>query len=237
MRISFFFPAYHDEATIAPLVHELSRVLPRYARAWEVIVVDDASPDASGAIADRLAAADPDHVRVIHHPTNRGYSQALWSGIHAARYEWVGFTDGDMQYDVAELGRFARAARAGADIVVGRKIDRAEGRRRAVPSALYNAGLRLLFGLPMHDADCAFKLMHRSVFADFVPSVHYKEAFLLVEAFYRAHRRGAHIVEVPVSHRPRPHGESRCFTWRTTKRLALNSARGFVFGRVLGEFR
>ena len=236
MRISFFFPAYYDEATVEPLARAAHAVLTEIADDHEVIVVDDASPDAAGAIADRLAASEP-WLRVVHHPENRGYGQAVWSGIQASRFEWVAFTDGDMQYDVRELPRFVEAARAGADVVAGYKTTRAEGWRRAATSWVYNRTLQALFGLGLRDADCAFKLFRRELLADFTPSTHYTEAFLLVEGLFRAKRRGATIVERPVSHHERPHGDSRCFTWRTTRRLAWYALRGAVVGRLLGGWR
>lgn len=236
MRISFFFPAYLDEKTVEPLARLADEVLSSLCVEHEVIVVDDASPDASGAVADRVAAENP-RVRVIHHPVNRGYGQALWSGIQAARFEWIAFTDGDMQYDVRELGRFVEAARRGADAVVGYKTDRADGWRRVLTSRVYNATVRALVGLGLRDVDCAFKLLHRSVFEGFRPTMHYKEAFLLVEALYRAQRRGLRIVEVPVSHRERPHGTSSCFNFRTARRLAWNTLRGAVVLRLPGALR
>ncbi len=236
MRISFFFPAYNDEATVEPLALALDEVLDLVADDHEIIIVDDGGPDHSGARAAALAARHP-RVRVIHHPENRGYGQALWSGIQAARFEWIGFTDGDMQYDVQDLPRLVRAARAGADVIAGYKLTRAEGFKRAAASYIYNRVLGILFGLPLRDVDCAFKLMHRRVFDGFVPSTYYREAFLLVEAFYRARARGLVFVEVPVRHRERPHGDSQCFTWRTTGRLAYYTARGAVIGRLLGRWR
>jgi glycosyltransferase involved in cell wall biosynthesis len=236
MRISFFFPAYHDEATVEPLARLADEVLSGLCDEHEVIVVDDASPDRSGAIADQVAAENP-RVRVVHHPHNRGYGQAVWSGIQASRLEWIAFTDGDMQYDVRELPKLVSAARAGADVVVGYKPQRAEGWRRTLSSRLYNAAIGATLGLGLRDVDCAFKLMHRSVFESFVPSTHYTEAFILVEAFYKAKRAGARLVEVPVSHRPRIAGQSQCFTWRTARRLAWNTARGAVMARVPGAWR
>lgn len=234
-RVSFFFPAYGDEATVEPLARQALAVLGPLTSACEVIVVDDASPDRAGAIADRLAAEEP-RVRVIHHGVNRGYGQALWSGLTAARYEWIAFTDGDLQYDPAELPRFLEAAARGADAVLGYKTRRAEGWRRALTSRAYNLALRALLDLPLRDADCAFKLVHRRLVDGFVPSTPYTEAFLMVELLYRARRRGARLVEVPVSHRPRTAGESRCFTLRTARRLAWYTLRGAVRGRLLGEW-
>lgn len=236
MRISFFFPAYHDEATVEPLARRLDEVLGETCEEHEIIIVDDASPDRSGQIADELAARSP-RIRAIHHPTNRGYGQAVWSGLTAARYEWVGFTDGDMQYDVSELPRFIEAARAGADAVIGYKTSRAEGWKRELTSTAYNRAIRLLLGLELTDIDCAFKLMRRSLVTDYTPSTYYAEAFIMVEALYKAQRSGARIVQVPVSHHPRLAGESQCFTWRTARRLAWNTARGAVYGRLLGAWR
>jgi len=236
VKVSFFFPAYHDEATVEPLAKALDEVLGGLCEEHEIIVVEDGSPDASGAIADRVAAENP-RVRVVHHPNNRGYGQAVLSGLRAARLDWVGFVDGDMQYDVRELPRFFDEAKRGADVVVGRKTRRVEGWRRSSTSWAYNAAVRACFGLGLHDTDCGFKLMRRSFLADFEPSTHYHEAFLVVEALYKAKLRGARIVEVPVSHYPRVAGQSQSFNWRTARRLAWNTARGAVVGRVLGRWK
>ena len=67
------------------------------------VIVDDGSRDRTAELADRLAAADPGRVRVVHHPTNLGYGAALRSGFAAARYPLVAFTDGDRQFRVADL--------------------------------------------------------------------------------------------------------------------------------------
>lgn len=236
MRISFFFPAYFDEGTVEPLVRLADAVLSEVATEHEIIVVDDGSPDRSGAIADALAAENP-RVRVVHHPVNRGYGQALWSGFQAARYEWIAFTDGDMQYDIRELPMFVERAVNGADAVVGYKPHRAEGWRRALASLAYNTAVQRLLALPLRDVDCAFKLLRREFVQGIRPSTEYTEAFLVVELLYRARRRGARIQEVPVSHRERPWGQSHCFSFRTARRLAYYTVRGAVVGRLLGAWR
>lgn len=235
MRISFFFPAYNDEATVEPLARLLDRILSAECDEHEILIIDDAGPDRSGEVADRVAGELPD-VRAIHHAHNLGYGRVLQTGLRNSRFEWIGFTDGDMQYDVNELPRLIELARDGADAIVGYKAERADGWRRRLTSGLYNASIRLLLGLDLRDADCAFKLMHRRVFEGFMPSVDYREAFLLVEAFYKARRAGARIEQVPVSHRKRLHGGSNCFTWRTARRMAWYTTRAAVYGRLLGGF-
>src|SRR5437868_15052562 len=99
---------YNEEGNIERAVASALAVLSRMTPQYEVIVVDDGGRDRTGAIADRLAAEDP-RVRVVHHPTNRGYGAALRSGFAAARYPLVAFADGDNQFDLNELPILVRA--------------------------------------------------------------------------------------------------------------------------------
>ena len=76
-RLTYFFPAHNEEANLAPLVEEALATLPELADEFEIVVVDDGSRDATPRIADELAAAHPDVVVAVHHPTNLGYGAAL----------------------------------------------------------------------------------------------------------------------------------------------------------------
>jgi glycosyltransferase involved in cell wall biosynthesis len=106
-RVSLFFPVYRDEQTVERVTLKALNVLAELASEYEVIIVDDGSPDRAGAIADRL---EREHagVRVIHHERNLGYGRALRSGFAAARFEWICFTDGDDEYEVDDLRRLFR---------------------------------------------------------------------------------------------------------------------------------
>ena len=166
-RLSYFFPAHNEEANLRGLVEEALETLPALAETFEIIIVNDGSRDATGTIADELAAAHPDVVRAVHHPTNLGYGAALLSGFRAARYELVAFTDGDRQFRVADLGRLIeRLAEADApDIVVGYRIKRADPLIRTVYARLYRFANRIWFGLKVRDVDCACKLFRREALA------------------------------------------------------------------------
>src|SRR3954469_4384449 len=100
--VSVFFPAYNDSGTIASMVIRAVQAASELTPDYEVIVVNDGSSDATAEIADELARRYP-HVRVIHHATNRGYGGALQTGFRSASKEFVFYTDGDAQYDPAEL--------------------------------------------------------------------------------------------------------------------------------------
>ena len=100
--LSIFFPAYNDSGTIASLVITALRTARKLTPDHEVIVVNDGSADATAEILDELARHYP-QVRVVHHEKNRGYGGALRSGFATATRELVFYTDGDAQYDPAEM--------------------------------------------------------------------------------------------------------------------------------------
>src|SRR3954470_13937001 len=100
--LSVFFPAYNDSGTIASMVIRSVQAASELTSDYEVIVVDDGSADATAEIADELARTYS-HVRVVHHPKNRGYGGALQTGFRSATKELIFYTDGDAQYDPAEL--------------------------------------------------------------------------------------------------------------------------------------
>ena len=105
---------------------------------------------ATAEIADRLAAAHPDLVRVVHHATNRGYGAALRSGFGAARYDLMAFTDGDRQFQVADLGRLTarlargRPSRTSSSAI---RIRRADPLIRTIYARAYRLANRIFFGL------------------------------------------------------------------------------------------
>ncbi|MDE3102110.1 MAG: glycosyltransferase family 2 protein [Chloroflexota bacterium] len=206
--LSFFFPAYNEKDSVEAVAREGLDVLPRFTDDLEVIVVDDGSTDGTAAIADRLATEDA-RVRVVHHSPNRGYGAAVRSGLSSARKEYVFFTDGDRQFRVADVERLIPAL-AGAEVVVGYRRKRADPPRRIFIAWVYNTLIRLLFGAPFRDVDCAFKLYRREVF-ERVPlgSVRSNGAFFSPEHLLVLRAAGVRIAQVAVPHYPRTVGEEK----------------------------
>ena len=203
--ISFFFPACNEEDTVEELARRADRVLRDLASDYEVIIVDDGSTDRTAEIADRLARENR-RIRVIHHPVNRGYGVALRSGFEAARLDLIFYTDGDLQFDVAELARLIPLIED-ADIVSAYKIRRMDGWQRKAVSWVYNTSLRLFFGLPLRDVNCGFKLYRREVFDAF--SLHSTRGLIDAEVLLKARKAGFRIVQVGVTHFRRRAGGSR----------------------------
>ena len=206
--LSFFFPAYDEEDNVAAVVEHALATLPRFADDFEVLVVDDGSHDRTGEIADALAAADG-RVRVIHHDRNRGYGGAIRTGLRSATKPYVFYTDGDGQFDLADLARMIPAL-AGVDVVVGYRLVRRDPFRRLVVAWVYNRMIRLLFAGGWRDVDCAYKLFRREVF-DRVPleRVRSNGAFFSPELLITLRAAHVKIREVGVSHYPRVLGQPK----------------------------
>src|SRR3954470_10130818 len=116
--LSIFFPAYNDSGTIASLVITALRTARELTPDYEVIVVNDGSADQTAEILDELARKYPE-VRIVHHDRNRGYGGALRSGFATATRELVFYTDGDAQYDPAEMQVLWRRFSDDVDLVNG----------------------------------------------------------------------------------------------------------------------
>jgi glycosyltransferase involved in cell wall biosynthesis len=207
-RLSYFFPAHNEEANLEPLVAEALATLPTLAERFEIVIVDDGSRDATGEIADRLAGEHSDVVRAVHHPTNLGYGEALRSGLRAARFELVGYTDGDRQFRVLDLGRLlARMEQPDRpDVVVGYRLRRADPLIRTLYARAYRLANLIFFGLTVRDVDCACKLLRREALEGL--RVESGGAFFSAELLIKLRSRGSRIVEVGVPHHPRTAGSA-----------------------------
>src|SRR3977135_2507886 len=161
--LSVFFPAYNDSGTIASMVIRAVQAASELTPDYEVIVVNDGSVDATPEIVDELARTYP-RVRAVHHASNRGYGGALQTGFRAAAKELIFYTDGDAQYDPAELAVLWAKMTPDIDLVNGYKISRADPLHRIVIGRVYHHIVSLLFGLKLRDVDCDFRLMRRTIF-------------------------------------------------------------------------
>lgn len=201
-QLSVFFPFYNEEANIAAQTKAALETFPRFTKKLEVILVNDGSVDKTGEIGQKLAATNP-QVRLINHQVNQGYGAAVKSGLRSARYQWIFFSDGDQQFNLAEFAKFIPYTNK-ADLVIGYRQKRADTFVRLVNAKLFNFLIRLLFGLKVKDIDCAFKLIKKEV----VDNLDLKSdgALISSELLIKAQKAGYKIAEVPVSHYPRQKG-------------------------------
>jgi glycosyltransferase involved in cell wall biosynthesis len=214
-RLTFFFPAFNEEENVEETVRRaLAEIGPLVDGSIEVLVVDDGSSDRTPELADALAAADP-RVRV-HHQPNRGYGGALRAGFENASGELIGFSDGDLQFDLAEMSRLlARlndTAKARVGGVIGYRIKRRDPPHRIFIAKTYNAIVSILFGLRVRDIDCAMKLFRREVF-DGLP-LDTDSPFLSAELLIKLRARRDRFAQVGVNHYPRAAGTNTGASFR-----------------------
>jgi glycosyltransferase involved in cell wall biosynthesis len=223
--LSIFFPAYNDSGTIASMVIRAVQAAAGLTPDYEVIVVNDGSADGTAAIADELARTYP-HVRVVHHPKNRGYGGALQTGFRSATKELVFYTDGDAQYDPGELALLWARMTPDADLVNGYKISRSDPFHRIVIGRIYHHIVSTLFGLTVRDVDCDFRLMRRSIFDRI--TLEKTSGVICLEMMKKIHDGGFRIVEVPVHHFHRAFGKSQFFNFRRIGKTAVDVMRLWV---------
>jgi len=203
ISISVFFPCYNEEANVAAMVEKACTVLDGLDGDYEVIIVDDGSSDGTARIADEIAAKNS-VVKVVHHPRNLGYGAALQSGFEAASKDIVFYTDGDGQFDIAEMPPLLGLIEE-YDIVSCYRLDRQDPIIRKLNAWCWTKLVCLLFGLKLRDIDCAFKLYRRKIFDGMQLSS--SGALIDAEVLARAARKGCTIVQRGVHHFPRTAGK------------------------------
>jgi glycosyltransferase involved in cell wall biosynthesis len=201
--LTVFLPSHNEEGNVERVVAGFLDELPRVAERWEVVVVDDGSRDRTGAIADRLAAENP-RVLVVHHAKNLGYGGAVSTGLRSGTLPYLLLSDGDGQFDPAEMSQLTSRIES-YDVVIGRRVRRADNLMRRINGKAWTTLSRLLFGLRISDMDCGFKLFRREAVAGI--TLHSNSAMVTTELMARLAGRDARICEVDVTHLPRVAGE------------------------------
>jgi glycosyltransferase involved in cell wall biosynthesis len=232
--LSIFFPAYNDSGTIASLVITARATAQKLTDDFEIIVVNDGSKDHTAQLADELAQTYPE-VRVIHHPVNRGYGGALRSGFAGALKELIFYTDGDAQYDPAEMETLWSRMVPGVDVVNGYKISRSDPMHRIIIGRIYHHTVKLLFGLRVRDVDCDFRLIRRSVFDRI--SLEHNSGVICLELMKKLSDAGCRIEEVPVHHYHRTFGKSQFFNFPRLAHTARDVFKLWIKLVVVGAHR
>jgi len=212
-RVTVCVPTYNERENLEPMVEALRQVLPPDGR---VLVIDDASPDGTGELADRLAAAD-ERVVVLHRERKEGLGPAYVAGFRRALAdgaELIVEIDCDFSHDPNDVPRLLAAAED-ADLVLGSRYVEGGGTRnwglvRRVVSAGGSAYARLLLGTRVRDLTGGFKCYRRAVL-EAIPleRISSKGYAFQIETTYRAQRAGFRVVEVPITFADREVGHSK----------------------------
>jgi len=216
-NITLFYPVYNDERTVESLTRKAIGVLQEIAASYEIIIVNDGSPDRSGEIADALAKELPT-VKVVHHQTNKGYGAAIQTGFEHAQYEWVCFTDGDDEYDIHDLKRLIKL-KDFYDLIITFRYVKLYSNMRIFISAVYNKVLRFVFRSPYRDISTGLRLMRKSVYEEL--SLISDSPFIGAEITLRTMLKGYRVGEMGIQTFPREIGSGSSTSmkniWRTIK--------------------
>ncbi len=242
-RVVVVIPTYNEAENIRVITERLRRAVP----AVDVLIADDNSPDGTGAIADELAAADP-QVHVLHRPGKQGLGAAYVAGFAWARehgYDAAVEMDADGSHAPEELPRLLDAARD-ADVVIGsRWVPGGKVVNWPVHRLLLSRGAslytRLALGLPLRDATAGYRVYRLPVLDKIeVDEVTSKGYCFQIDLGWRSHRRGFRIAEVPITFAERERGASKMSPaivrealWRVTVWGA--KARGDALRRVMSS--
>ena len=195
--ISIVVPLYNEEDNVQRLQSELAAAMA--GTEHEIIFVDDGSQDQTVARIQRTP-----ETRVLRFEKNAGQSAAMYEGVHAARGDTIVLLDGDLQNDPADIPRLLAEIEIGADLVCGYRQKRRDNLAKKISSRVANSIRSRITKDGVRDTGCTLKAMRRECRQALVP-------FRGMHRFIPALIKGAgyKLVEIPVHHRARVHGESK----------------------------
>jgi dolichol-phosphate mannosyltransferase len=220
--LTMVVPTYNERERIEELVRAVFAACDAHDVALEMIIVDDNSPDGTGAIADRLAE-ELAEVRVLHRPEKQGLGRAYLAGFGVALEEGADLIlemDSDFSHDPADVPRLLAAAGA-ADLVLGSRYVPGGGVEdwgivRRILSRGGSAYARLLLGVPVRDLTGGFKCWRRTALEALdLDGVDAHGYGFQIEMTYRAIKAGLSVTEVPIVFRERREGQSKMTAWIT----------------------
>lgn len=202
-ELSIFFPFWNEGKNIKKVVEDAIIVAKEVADKWEIIMIDDGSSDNTKS-EGQLLSKKYKNVKMISHSPNKGYGAALRSGFQNSQYKYIVFTDGDRQFDIAEITKFIDRIK-NVDIVIGYRKQRQDSFSRHVLMYLLKIWDYAFFRFYFKDIDCGFKMFKRSAIEKIGP-LRSDGAMITTEILAKAKRKKLEIVEVEVNHYPRKFG-------------------------------
>jgi dolichyl-phosphate beta-glucosyltransferase len=197
--LSVVIPCYREAERLRKHVPGLIEYLRVQGRSFEIVVVDDGSPDDTAAVARTLP------VRLISYQPNRGKGGAVKEGMLAAQGRYVLFTDADQSTPISDVTKLLAKLEAGYDVAIGSRavpgaeVQQPQAFHRALAGKLFGLGTKLLCIRGIQDTQCGFKAMTRQAAQKVFPQVTSDSAIFDIEMLVVAVREGYRIAEVPVA--------------------------------------
>lgn len=219
--LTVFFPVFNDQSTIVHITEKAIGVCESLTSDYEIIIVDDGSPDRSGELADELAA-NHEHVSVIHHHRNQGYGAAVRDGLSASTKQWICFTDGDDEYDLHDLEKLWRLREYYDLIITFRYLRRYSGHRILI-SLVYNRVLRLLFSTTYRDISTGLRLVRKDIIDEL--ELDATSPFIGAEIAIKTMMMGFRVGEVGIQTFPRQFGKGQSTSLKNIRMTIVDMIR------------
>ena len=211
MKTSIILPTYKEKDNIVELVQTIYDILQPHCFDFEVVIVDDNSPDGTAAAVRQNFESDS-RVKLFVRPEKRGLATAIRYGIERSEGEILVFMDTDFNHDPAILPQMIKFLEY-YDIIIGSRFVMAGGmedRFRQFSSLIYNYLIRLLFSTPVHDNLSGFFAIYRTKLETMdLDQIYYGYGDYFIRLLMVAHKRGYRMLEIPVFYRLRMHGHSK----------------------------
>jgi dolichol-phosphate mannosyltransferase len=229
MSVLVIVPTYNERDNIRPIVGAVR------AHGYDVLIVDDGSPDGTGEIADELAGSD-EGVHVLHRTTKEGLGPAYAAGFAhglAMGAEILCEMDADFSHDPTDLPRLVAAVRDGADLAIGSRYVEGGGTdgwpwHRVAISRGGNRYASMMLGVRVADATAGFRAFRDTTLRKVDPSTCEASGYgFQVEMAWRTEQAGLAIVEVPITFRDRRYGESKMSGRIAAEAMVLVTKWGF----------
>ncbi len=230
--LSVIIPVYNEEPNLPILLEELTKVLATVNQTYEVICINDASTDNSGAVLSDLQTSYAE-LKVFTHRLNCGESAGQATGFRNAQGDILITMDADLQNDPADIPSFLKNLTDGVDCVCGIRKIREDDFVKRTSSRIANKFRDLIIGDAIQDAGCTYRMIRRRAIAEILV---FNGMHRFLPAILKA--QGFCVVEIEVNHRPRLKGISKygvgnrlwrgirdCFAMRWYQARALTGLR------------
>ena len=231
--LTVIMPVYNEEDAIVLAVDDVQRHVLSLVPGSELVVVNDGSRDRTGALLDEAAAKDQ-RVRVIHQ-ANSGHGGAVMAGLAAARGECLFLIDSDRQIPLDSFAEAWSAIASGRDAVFGVRRRRHDPRLRLYLTRIIRPAIKMMFGVPLADANVPYKVLRRSIWEQARPAI--PDGTLAPSLFLAiiAKLRGHNILELDVVHKERDTGEVSIRRMKLLKFCARGLSQMFELRRRLSR--
>lgn len=194
--ITISIPAFNEEQTLEDVVNEALLAVKELTDDYELFLINDGSTDKTKQIMERLVKKNK-RIRVVHHKRNKGFSAVIGEGLKGSSKDLVFLAPADGQFNFNQLKKFVKAIE-GHDVAVACRVRNAEPFNRKVQSFVYHISAKLLFNIHLKEFSSVY-LWRTTLLKDIKVISSPSSNTAQIELFYKAQRKGARFVQVPIS--------------------------------------